>query len=134
MKYSKVKKKYKYTTRATFTLPLDIDSEMIITHVPYISIFQGRLSVHNGYAWDGLSGPTIDTKDSMVGSLVHDALYQLIREGYLDADWRAKVDGLLYRLLLDAGMPKWRASYMYWAVRKFGNRYAAPREVEVLEV
>jgi hypothetical protein len=37
----------------------------------------GLLTVKKSYAWDGPSGPTIDTKNFMRGSLVHDALYQL---------------------------------------------------------
>ncbi len=39
-----------------------------------------RLTTKKGYAWDGPSGPTIDSKNFMRGSLVHDALYQLMRE------------------------------------------------------
>ena len=40
----------------------------------------GRLKLKRGYAWDGPSGPALDTSDLMRGSLVHDALYQLMRE------------------------------------------------------
>ncbi len=40
----------------------------------------GVLKMNQGYAWDGPSGPTIDTKNFMRGSLVHDALYQLMRQ------------------------------------------------------
>jgi len=39
----------------------------------------GNLKVKKGYAWDGPSGPVIDTKENLRASLVHDALYQLMR-------------------------------------------------------
>ena len=41
---------------------------------------EGELIIRNGYSWDGPSGPTIDTKNFMQGSLIHDALCQLMRE------------------------------------------------------
>lgn len=44
----------------------------------------GDLSIRRGYSWDGPSGPTIDTGTFMRGSLVHDFLYQLLREGVFD--------------------------------------------------
>ncbi len=43
----------------------------------------GILTVRDGYAWDGTSGPVIDRKTNQRGSLAHDALYQLMRESKL---------------------------------------------------
>ncbi len=43
----------------------------------------GKLSISEGYAWDGPSGPVIDRKTNMRASLAHDALYQLMREARL---------------------------------------------------
>jgi hypothetical protein len=34
----------------------------------------GTLTIRAGYAWDGASGPTYDSKSSMRGSLVHDGM------------------------------------------------------------
>ena len=54
---------------------------------------KGHLIIKRSYAWDGPSGPTIDTKNFMRGSLVHDALYQLMRHEHLSSDeWRAVAD------------------------------------------
>lgn len=39
----------------------------------------GTLTVREGYAWDGPSGPVVDRKTNMRASLCHDALYQLMR-------------------------------------------------------
>lgn len=88
---------------------------------------EGRLTIRRGYAWDGPSGPTLDTRSFMRGSLVHDALYQLMREGLLDGTFREPADRLLQKLCLDDGMPAWRAAYVYRMVRWFGGRSAAPR-------
>jgi hypothetical protein len=82
----------------------------------------GGLIIKEGYAWDGPSGPTIDTKNFMRGSIVHDALYQLIREGHLDKNvWRILADRELYRIVREDGMWWVRAKIAYYAVRVFGN-------------
>ncbi len=46
----------------------------------------GTLAIEEGYAWDGSSGLTIDTLNFMRGSLVPDALCQLMRERCLAHD------------------------------------------------
>jgi len=84
----------------------------------------GQLTIARGYAWDGPSGPTLDTPSFMRGSLVHDALYQLMREGRLSRDWRKGADMELRRLCLADGMSPLRAWWVYWGVRLFGGRHA----------
>lgn len=69
----------------------------------------GLLWIRHGYAWDGASGPTIDTRSTMRGSLVHDALYQLIRDGLLDMDQRNDADQELCDICVEDGMYPWRA-------------------------
>ena len=85
----------------------------------------GRLIIRKGYSWDGPSGPSIDTKDFMQGSLIHDALYQLIREGVLPQSVRIRADEILKEVCLKDGMSKLRAWYVYQAVRSFGASAAA---------
>ena len=78
----------------------------------------GRLLIKRGYAWDGPSGPTIDTLNFMRGSLVHDALYQLMREQCLDhIQDRAAADQLLRDICIADGMWRLRAWWVYHAVR-----------------
>ena len=91
----------------------------------YISLStEGELEIGLGYAWDGPSGPTIDTKDFMRGSLVHDVLYQLMREGWLSREeWKEPADRLLRKMCIEDGMWRLRAWWVYIAVAKFG-RYA----------
>ena len=82
---------------------------------------EGVLTTHVGYAWDGASGITYDSKNTMRGSLVHDVLYQLMREGLLDRSYRKAADRVMYELLLEERMTKFRASVWYRAVRKGGG-------------
>lgn len=86
----------------------------------------GRLLIKKSYAWDGASGPTFDTQNSMRASLVHDALYQLMREGLLSLVCRPDVDRLFYELCVEDGMWRWRARLWYWAVKHFALSAAAP--------
>jgi len=99
---------------------------MIVTE--FITLFtDGMLLIRKGYAWDGASGPAIDTKNIIRGSLVHDALYQLLRQGNLDMSWREQADKDLKRICLEDGMSKLRAWYVYKCVRGFARRAAMPK-------
>ena len=84
-----------------------------------------QLLVRAGYAWDGASGPTLDTDDTMLASLVHDALYQLIRLGVLPTSARKPADKILYRIGRAKGMHWIRVGAWYVALRLFG--YPAAR-------
>lgn len=86
----------------------------------------GMLTILKGYAWDGCSGPTIDTKDTMRGGLVHDALYQLMRVGLLDRSWREEADLTLQRICREDGMSKFRAWYYFQGVDYFAKFASNP--------
>lgn len=93
----------------------------------------GVLTVLKGYAWDGPSGPSIDTPSFMRGSLFHDALYQLIRAGVLpdqDGDDRLRADELIREVCLEDGMRPFRARYVFWSLRMFGQRAANRSSIE----
>lgn len=95
---------------------------------------KGKLTVRAGYAWDGPSGPTIDTKNSMRASLAHDALYQLMRMGLLTPDHRIDADILLENILTEDGM--WSPRRWYWmrGVRWFAGEQVKPENAKkVLE-
>lgn len=94
----------------------------------------GHLIINAGYAWDGPSGPTVDTKNFMRGSLVHDALYQLMREGLLAHTWRQKADELLRDICVQDGMSKLRAWYVFNSVRLFGALALNPKSRPVVSV
>lgn len=123
VKWSKFKGyKYRVENAVKATVPiLGVDS-----FTTYIALHRnGLFQIHKGYAWDGPSG-AIDTMNFMRGSLVHDALYQLIRMGKLDPKWRKAADEILYEVCRMDGMSWWRAWYVLRAVRRFAGFSAIP--------
>lgn len=128
MKIIKYKDGYKYQLAETYSVWVAIFPATAIRH-NFISLSPlGFLSIRKGYAWDGPSGPTFDTKNFMRGSLVHDALYQLIREGLLPLSERENADAELRRICLEDGMSAVRAWWVYQGVRIFGDTAAATPE------
>lgn len=133
MKYRKLNG-YKYDTQADEHLDIDIYEN---AHNDYISLDHGHLIIKKGYAWDGASGPAIDDKTNMMASLVHDALYQLMREGLIERTHRKYIDKLFREICLKNGMSKFRAWYYYQAVRIFSRDSSFARKHprgEVIEV
>lgn len=86
----------------------------------------GHLRVYAGYAWDGPSGPTLDTETWMRPSLVHDVLYQLLRLGRLPQVMRLEADITMLGEQLRCGMNSFRAYYSYLGVRWFAAKHAGP--------
>ena len=81
----------------------------------------GELLIRSGYAWDGPSGPMVDTENTKTPSLVHDAFYQLIRHGLLAGEAKTKADKFFYDMCVDRGMSRIRAGYAFWAIDNFGH-------------
>ena len=124
-------RRYKYQLRRAYTVdtPIRLPSS-VATHGGFVCMTaDGGLTMAAGYAWDGPSGPTVDTPSFMRGSLVHDGLYQLIREGLIGMEHRKAADQLLREHCRQDGMGRLRAAYVYRAVRWFGAKHAKPRPV-----
>lgn len=98
-----------------------------------------RLTLIRGFAWDGPSGPIkiiarllpppfkkMYLKTFMKGSAFHDALYKLIRCGYLKKSDRAPSDIALRQICLQSGMSERRADNAYNFVRLGGGPAADP--------
>jgi len=117
--------RFKYQLVSDYRLSIAITGQSIDTRFIKLDT-AGNLTVMNGYAWDGPSGPTIDTLNFMRGSLVHDALYQLIRMKCLDILYRKQADQILRKICLEDGMTRFRASYVYHSVRWFAGSCAIP--------
>lgn len=123
---------YKYQLAEDYRVVIPITPGGFI-RTEYIRLdTDGTLAITEGYAWDGPSGPTIDTKNFMRGSLVHDALYQLMREGHLPQDCRDDADRVLRDICLEDGMSAIRAHWVYIGVRVGGGPAAKPEAREVL--
>lgn len=120
------KEGYKYQLTRNYNIKTSILGHSINT--AYINLTtNGRLYIKKGYAWDGPSGPTIDTLSFMRGSLVHDALYQLMRENLLDKDvYRDTADILLKDICATDGMVKGFTWVVYKLVKLLASSAADP--------
>lgn len=124
---------YKYQLKERYTVEIAIRPAQAIKTAFIRLDTAGKLTLENGYAWDGPSGPTIDTLTFMRGSLEHDALYQLMREKHLDHDThREAADRILREICLEDGMWRARAWWVYWAVRWFADPAADPASTKPL--
>jgi len=91
----------------------------------------GLLTVKKSFAWDGATYAR-DTPTIIRGSLIHDALCQLINEGLLPKRFQVLADNELRQICLEDGMSKIRAWWVYRAVRRFdksGLKKHEPKEV-----
>ncbi|MBI2427215.1 MAG: DUF1353 domain-containing protein [Ignavibacteriales bacterium] len=133
IRYRKITQ-YKYQVMETCSFRIGIQPrEEIFEPKPPVKTYihlskEGMLTISEGYAWDGPSGPTIDTKNFMRGSLVHDALYQLIRQKALGMEDRLYADQLLRRMCRTDGMSMFRAWIVYLGVLWFGASSARPKD------
>ncbi len=111
---------YKYQLTEPYSLNVGMTSHNIDADYIRLST-DGTLLIKEGYAWDGPSGPTRDTLNFMRGSLVHDALYQLIRCEGLPASHKEDADRLLRDICREDGMSRFRSWYVHLAVKLFGR-------------
>jgi hypothetical protein len=131
------KKGYKYQLHKDYILDIP---KHLTTLIPSASVYNtfvilkvdGTLIIKEGYAWDGPSGPTFDTANFMRGSLVHDCLYELIREGHLPNSARHDADLLLKQICLEDGMSRVRAWWVFTAVTKFANKSSLPSSNHII--
>ena len=126
----KYKSGYKYQLVEEYTCQVNIFPEHDIITDYILLAKTGILTIKKGYAWDGPSGPTFDTKTFMRGSLVHDALYQLLREMHLPKHYRANADQILHIICIEDGMNRLRAWYVYKGVEKGAGFAADPKHAK----
>ncbi len=139
LKYRKIYKYQTYedqmfetTVKPDFTqcIPTNADVDDPEKPDPWVILYPtGDIWIKSGYSWNGASGPTIDTEDSMTGSLVHDALYQLISDGFLPTRCRKQADITFRKWCRHDGMGFVRSTIWYWAVRIFGGLFAKKKNM-----
>lgn len=128
--YIKYRSGYKYQLVEKYAVDISIAPEQNI-HTEFIELdVEGKLVIKKGYAWDGPSGPTIDTSNFMRGALVHDALYQLMRNKLVDQTFRDEADEELKRICLEDGMSRLRAWLVHRGVRLGGGPAASPESLK----
>lgn len=129
MKYIAYRKGYKYQLAEDYQGAVSIIGKTVVQPFFVLDI-HGNLLVKAGYAWDGPSGPTVDTASSMRCSLVHDVLYQMLRMKLIEQHYREIADSELYRLAIEDGMWTWRAKLWLRELRKFAGGAADPKNIK----
>ncbi len=125
---------YKYQLAEEYSLKISIKPDAPIDSAFIALDPQGNLRVKAGYAWDGTSGPVIDTPSNLRASLVHDALYQLMREKSLSAKaHKEKADKLFKKLVKEDGVPAPVAQVYYEALKKLGRPATRPENAKPLK-
>lgn len=117
---------YRYQLREDYSIQLEFPYYRDVKTDFLELTTKGVLTIRKGYAWDGPSGPVFDGDAIMRPSLVHDALYQLMRLEVLHKSRREYADELLRRLCLEDGMSSISAWFVYHAVRLFGETCTEP--------
>mgnify|MGYP001587887616 CR=1 FL=1 len=127
----KKRRVYKYTLAAPYSFATGIQLERSVSNRFITLRADGQLELASAYAWDGASGPMPDLPSIMRASLIHDALYQLIREQKLASSHRLACDQLLRQACLADGMSPALAQWVYFCVRRFGARYTRPDLIQL---
>lgn len=122
------RKGYKYKLAADYSVWIPIKpADTFVAAGGFVTLNrEGLLVIKAGYAWDGPSGPAVDTKNFMRPSLIHDALYESMRDGLLHRSRRKEVDMLLRENCREDGMSKLRSNWVYWAVNNWAARSSTP--------
>lgn len=121
VEYRKVSWKYILTDPQEYRLKMPM---VCPVETPWYRLESNAVYVKRGYAWDGASGPTVDTQNSMRATLLHDVLYQAMREGHLPKRYRRKADAKFRRILKTDGMEFLRRWAWWYGVRLFGKSAA----------
>ena len=85
----------------------------------------GKLTLRDGFCFDGASGPAFDTRTIMTASAIHDCGYMMIQAGLMPASMRKAWDKELLRWCKLGGMSWLRRKYVYRAVRIFGGSHTS---------
>ncbi|GEA50681.1 hypothetical protein VIN01S_14850 [Vibrio inusitatus NBRC 102082] len=118
---------YKYQLAEDFTINIDIFPGKTVD-MEFIGLsLDGVLTVRSGYAWDGPSGPVVDTSRNMRASLVHDALYQILRCQHLPANQKEVADKLFEKICIDDGVDEFTAHMYYLGLMLGGKPATDPR-------
>lgn len=119
--YYKGKAKYQlvedYVIDIEFSWAVDIEADLVKLAA------NGMLTVRTGFAWDGVTGLAFDTRNFMRASLVHDALYHLMRQTGTNPKLHEKADELFLNIAKLDGVNPLRARAHYtslYLARKTG--------------
>lgn len=123
MKYRKGYK-YQLAENEVFQTPIRPARDIMTTRIWLTT--EGTLTVLEGYAWDGTSGPVVDRKTNQRGSCAHDALYQLMRMKRLPHYWWMAADQVFDKCLEEDGAWPLTRKIDMIGLRLAGGRAALP--------
>ena len=125
---------YKYQLKDNYVVETSVFPERFC-HLNFVRLdTSGTLYIVSGYAWDGATDPAIDSIDNMRASLVHDALSQLARAGYLDAvKYKKAIDDEYFKILEEDGMWAFRRGIHAIGLKIAGISYLEKQPEIVLE-
>jgi hypothetical protein len=129
MSQSKIKYRsgYKYQLHSNYSIKTTIKPKNEVDERFIKLDLSGNLTIVSGYAWDGPSGPVIDTKENMRASLVHDVLYQLMRHKKLSSSkYKDKSDKLFKKLCKEDGVASAIAHVYYLGLKAGGKPNTLP--------
>lgn len=107
---------YKYQLEALYACETPVTGTLIEDDL-FTLYESGLLVIRRGFAWDGASGPTFDSKSSMRASLVHDVFCICMRDGRLSYEkWQDTVNEFFRQQCIEDGMWHWRAGLWHAAV------------------
>ena len=134
--YRKIKHvQYNYELLRDYIVDVGIQPHTNILGKFYYLDYKGVLTIRTGYKWDGVSGPMIDTDNTMIAGAIHDVGYRMIRRGELNIEYKSEWDSIFKKVLLENGKPvtifgQWwnilRANYAYAGVHFFGGSSCIP--------
>lgn len=126
--YIRYRRGYKYQLASSYSQRITIKPKKEIT-TEYITLdTKGTLTIKKGYAWDGPSGPVVDTRENMRASVVHDALYQLMRHKKLSVTaYKDKADRLFKNMCMQDGVPRKIATAYYLGLKLGGKPATDPK-------
>lgn len=125
MKYVKAPFKFQLVEDETFQLSYIRPTETIETWYCKFTL-DGKLTGKIGWAWDGCSGPTWDTKNTRRAGCVHDLLAKLMRNGLLPHSAWILSEYEFNDLLEEDGMWKFRRRLWIRGLRLVKGSYALP--------
>jgi hypothetical protein len=110
---------YAYRLKKDYSVTISIKGYHVVSE--YVTLRPlGELFIKCGYAWDGLSGPTFQSRTGVRASLIHDALYQLLRDSGLERTCKTAADIEFKNACIADGMCRVKAFVLYYCVRAFG--------------
>ena len=121
---------YKYQLVDDYEVDLDLYPNPDI-RTDFIELSSGSLTVKAGYAWDGVTG-WYDSRKLLRASLVHDALYQLMRLKLLSVNDRGYADEVFRDMIREDGA-SWLFSTLALGALKIFGKHAVKTGARILE-